>query len=261
MYCTGLRMDLPRYSIKKQNILLSIIPMFYALYVYFLAIIAVILILGTTVVFWYNARNKIIDCFIVLPTTFISDPLVLDDLKVHAFKSTHTMPVLLIPEDSTSYLWYNSVRFFVESDFAESTQLVPDSWFKMVSKTDSNFAEYSTFKVLPRYGPLRQVWLCAGPLRRSSALWTIAANLVMHYGPLPRTGSALLATAVNNYALWATAVNGFELWTTAVNGYGLWALRGIKPYSNNLWRIPLCGPQRRIWLCAMGHCAEFGDVL
>jgi hypothetical protein len=117
----------------------------------------------------------------------------------------------------------------------------------MVSNIDSNFAEYSTFKVLPRYGPLRQIWLRDGPLQRSSALWTIAASLVMHYGPLPRTGYMLLATAVSSYTLWDTGSNDYELWV----------LRGIKQSVtiSALWATA------QDFAMGYGHSAGFGDVL
>jgi hypothetical protein len=38
-------------------------------------------------------------------------------------------------------------------------------------------------------------------------------------------------------------------------------LHRMKPYSKNLWRFPLCGPHRNIWLCGIGHCTEFGYSL
>ncbi len=77
-----------------------------------------------------------------------------------------------------------------------------------------------------RCGPLRRIWVRARGLfgKFGHALWATAviclcamchgANLVMHYGPLLRTGYALLVTAVN--------------------GYELWALCGIKSYSINM---------------------------
>jgi hypothetical protein len=61
-----------------------------------------------------------------------------------------------------------------------------DSWYKAVSNIDSYSPRYSTFKVLTCYGLMRRIWLCAmGHCGRFSyALWAIAADLVMHYGPL-----------------------------------------------------------------------------
>jgi hypothetical protein len=74
-----------------------------------------------------------------------------------------------------------------------------------------------------RYGPLRQIWLCAmGHCGKFGyTLWATAADLVMRYGPL----------------------------------------RSRRSYSKNLLRFLRYGPYRRIWLFAMGRGAGFGYPL
>jgi hypothetical protein len=54
------------------------------------------------------------------------------------------------------------------------------------------------------------------------------------------------------YALWATA-------SDLVLHYG--PLRGMKPYSENLYWFLLYGPLRKIWFCTMGHSTGFGYPL
>ncbi len=75
---------------------------------------------------------------------------------------------------------------------------------------DSNSPRYSTFWVLLRYGPLRQIWLCAmGHCSEfGDALWATAANLMMRYGPLLRIWLGAMGRCGGfGDALWATAAN------------------------------------------------------
>ncbi len=118
----------------------------------------------------------------------------------------------------------------------------PDSYTK-----DSNSPRNSTAKVLTRYGPLRQIWLCTVGYcgKFGCALWATAANLVIRYGPLRR----IWLCAMGHYAVWGRTLkicyNFCAMDHSTGFGYVLWAVAKdlVKRY----------GPWRNIWLCAMGH--------
>ncbi len=97
-----------------------------------------------------------------------------------------------------------------------------------------------------RYGPLRQIWLCAmGHCGKFGyTLWATAADLGMCYGPI--RGMKSYSKICDDFcAMGHSAGFGYALWAIAqglVIRYGL-AMDLVKRY----------GPWHSIWLYAMGN--------
>ncbi len=118
-----------------------------------------------------------------------------------------------------------------------------DLWSKAVSNIDWNSPRNSTFKVFPRYGPLRRIFLCGighyGEF--GCALWAIVADLVIRYRPLQQIW---LCTMVH-CAEWSCTVK------ICIDFCAIGHSAGFMRY----------GPLRRVWLSAMGHSKESGWTL
>jgi hypothetical protein len=99
------------------------------------------------------------------------------------------------------------------------------AWSKAVSNIDSNLPRYSTFYILPHYGPLQRLWWCAlvhwGEF--GDAPWVTAANLVLCCRPL----SWIWLFAVGHYMEYSRTVKICDDLRTvghsAEFSYGLWA--------------------------------------
>ncbi len=101
-----------------------------------------------------------------------------------------------------------------------------DPWSKAVSNIDSNSPRNSTFKVFPRYGPLRRVFLCAMGHYGGfcCALWATVTDLVIRNGPLRR----IWLCAMGHCAEWRRTVkiciDFCAMGHSAGFGYALWAI-------------------------------------
>ncbi len=103
-----------------------------------------------------------------------------------------------------------------------------DSLTKAVSNIDSNSQRYATSKVFPRYGPMRQIFLCAmGHYGEFDyALWATAVDFVIRYGPLQR----ILLCAMGHCTEWSCTIkicidiHICAMGNSAGFSYALWAI-------------------------------------
>jgi hypothetical protein len=125
----------------------------------------------------------------------------------------------------------------------------PDLW-KAVLNIDSILVRYSNFSVVPRFGPLGRIWLCAmGHYGKFGfALWDTPANLDTCYGPLQWIWLCTMGHCVE----WSCTIKICNDFRTIGHSTGvgdvLWAVTQDLFKRYRLWR--------RIWLCAIGHNAK-----